>query len=153
MNLCILDNGTEIFVWSGTEWSLWGPWRGLCKFNLSPGLSSDCKFEKWWLPLRNSFSPLWFTPRLADSKQERSFLTGSQVSLRICFRGREQARLALMSSSVNFKWLLTFELWVVRCEVYLEVTYPLNFSWNHPWPFLTHIISSCFPEVLPEVPL
>ena len=47
----------------------------------------------------------------------------------------KQAWLAFMSSSVNFKWLLTFELWGVKSTLKCHVL-PLNFSWNHPWPFL-----------------
>ena len=53
----------------------------------------------------------------------------------------KQAWLTFMSSSVNFKWLLTFELWGVKSTLKCHVL-PLNFSWNHPWPFLTHITSS-----------
>ena len=47
---------------------------------------------------------------------------------------------AFMSSSVNFTWLLTF--WVVRCERWSLPWLSVNFIWNHPWPFLTHITSS-----------
>ena len=47
----------------------------------------------------------------------------------------------LCQAQINFKWLLTFELWGVKSTLKCHVL-PLNFSWNHPWPFLTHISSS-----------
>ena len=48
------------------HWNLFSIWDwitpvrapdgGLCKFNLSPGLAPDCKFEKWWLLRQNLFN-------------------------------------------------------------------------------------------------
>ena len=59
-----------------------------------------------------------------------------------------------MSSSVNFKWLLTFEMWGVKSTLKCNVL-PLNLSWNHSWQFLTHFSSSWVhlkTDVSPVVP-
>ena len=56
-----------------------------------------------------------------------------------------QAWLAFMLSSNKLK--MTFNFCAERYGIMLKYTYKcqvllLNFSWNHPWPFLTHTYSS-----------
>ena len=61
--------------------------------------------------------------------------------------------------SVNFKWLLTFDLWAVRCEVYLEVSCtPFKLQQKPPltipdpyYLFLSPSENFQLHEVLPEV--
>ena len=48
--------GPKIFVWIWLNDPCEAPDGGLCKFNLSPGLAPDCKFEKWWLLRQNLFN-------------------------------------------------------------------------------------------------
>ena len=64
-----------------------------------------------------------------------------------------------MSSSVKWKWLLTFELWGNELSWSLpwSVVYSsLNFSWNHLWLFCYIFLSPyenfSLTEVLPYVP-
>ena len=69
-----------------------------------------------------------------------------------------------MSSSVNFKWILTFELWGGSCEVCLEVSgTPFKLQLIPPLtipdPYYLYMSPSenfqlheVHPEVLPEVP-
>ena len=96
--------GTEIFVWIWPNDPCEAPDGGLCKFNLSPGLGPDCKFEKWWLPLRNSFSlhslPL-STSRLWHSQRRFGFWATELT------KGRKTGGLEFLKRKLCLKLILS----------------------------------------------
>ena len=66
----------------------------------------------------------------------------------------------LCQAQINFKWLITFELWVVRCEFFLDVSstsfkLQLKQSLTTPYPYYLILSPSenfHHHEVLPDVP-
>ena len=79
----------------------------------------------WWIPSGDIKLKLKQKWKMKSVLFNFEFLNMKFIELLklllLCRYRKRQAWLAFMSSSVNFKWLLTFELWVVKSTLMCHV--------------------------------